>query len=95
MSFPEWLFNKLQNQYGDLAEEICLISNSPAPATIRVNPLKTTREELLKKLSHLDVVPDRKIFLGDCFKKRLNFFELPEFKSGFFEVQDERQSIAG
>lgn len=91
VSFPPSLFDLIVKDYGvEQAIQLCLISNTPAPTTIRVNRLKTTRDQLLRHwekqyaISATSLSPD-----GLIFHKKLNFFELPEFKAGLFEVQDE------
>lgn len=95
VSFPKTFFDKLSEAYGEKrAMELCLDSNGEAPTTIRVNSLKTSREALLKKWKlEYDVSPSIHSKNGIIFKKRINFFGLPEFKEGFFEVQDEGSQI--
>lgn len=95
VSFPPWLFGKLEQQYGITeCQEICLTCNNQAPATIRANPLKTTRDQLLQKLQpQWPVSPTKQSDLGIIFHQRLNYFELTEFKEGLFEVQDEGSQL--
>ncbi|CUI17580.1 hypothetical protein PNK_1976 [Candidatus Protochlamydia naegleriophila] len=95
VSFPPYLFSLFEDNYGtDKATELCLISNTPAPTTVRVNALKTTRDALLQswdsqyKVSPTKISPD-----GIVFHKKINFFGLPEFKEGLFEVQDEGSQL--
>lgn len=98
VSFPETMYNLLVDSYGSQrASELCLISNAPAPTTIRVNTLKTTRDEMLKLWQNqFEIVPCQQAPQGITFLKKLNFFSLPEFKQGLFEVQDEgSQLLAG
>lgn len=95
VSFPKTFFEMLSEAYGEKrAMELCLSSNEQAPTTVRVNTMKTTREALLKrwKLEH-DVTACAHSKNGIVFKKRINFFGLPEFKEGCFEVQDEGSQI--
>ncbi|MCE5316711.1 MAG: RsmB/NOP family class I SAM-dependent RNA methyltransferase [Parachlamydia sp.] len=98
VSFPKNLFDSMVASHGlDKACELCLASNAPAPTTVRANVLKTSREALLEQWkSSYAVVPCAKAPCGITFLKKLNFFELPEFKQGLFEVQDEgSQLLAG
>lgn len=98
VSFPSYLFELLASSYGEeQAAELCLINNTPAPTTIRVNALKTTRESLLEKWKDLyEISPTLHSPDGIIFHKKINFFQLPEFKAGLFEVQDEgSQLLAG
>lgn len=95
VSFPEILFQLLVESYGiPRASELCLISNTPAPTTVRVNALKTTREELLEFWQEqYEVAACSLAQHGITFLKKLNFFSLPEFKKGLFEVQDEGSQL--
>jgi 16S rRNA (cytosine967-C5)-methyltransferase len=95
VSFPQGLFDLLVQTYGiDKAQELCLASNTSAPTTVRVNTLKVSRDELLKRWqSHYEVSPTLISAVGITFHKKINFFQLPEFKAGLFEVQDEGSQL--
>ena len=98
VSFPRVLFDLIVSSYGfDKAYELCLVCNGPAPTTVRANALKTTREALLEMWQpRYAVAPCKRAPYGITFLKKINFFELPEFKRGLFEVQDEgSQLLAG
>ncbi|NGX55460.1 MAG: hypothetical protein KR126chlam2_01095, partial [Chlamydiae bacterium] len=83
------------NQYGEeKAMRLCQICNTPAPTTVRINPLKTTREELLAQWEkEYEVTPCDHSTYGIQFKKRIPFFTLDAFKNGLFEVQDEGSQL--
>lgn len=95
MSFPKELFTLFVDSHGlDKAKELCLASNTPAPTTVRANIIKTTRDALIEKWQ--DSYPVSPTAVAPCgiqFAQRLNFFQLPEFKQGFFEVQDEGSQL--
>lgn len=95
VSFPLVLFQLLENSYGTKrAVELCYISNTAAPTTLRVNTLKTTREALMAQWQdHYSFSPTLLSSEGLNFHKKINFFELPEFKAGLFEVQDEGSQL--
>lgn len=95
VSFPETLYHELVSAYGEeRAWKICLASNSKAPTTIRINPLKTTREALLLKWRGVyETRPCTDSPWGIVFAQRVNFYELAEFKEGLFEVQDEASQL--
>jgi len=95
VSFPKFLFDLLSSALGEeKAKEFCLLCNEPAPTTIRVNILKISRDELLKKWeSKYEVERCRYSDVGITFKKKVNFFSLPEFKEGLFEIQDEGSQL--
>lgn len=95
VSFPDWLFSRLKEQLGgQKAEEICLISNQQAPPTIRVNLMKTDRKTLLESLKkYAAVEPTPLSPWGITFKEKMNYFEIPEFTAGHFEIQDEGSQL--
>lgn len=95
LSFPQNLFNLIVQSHGiELGKNICRISNQPAPTTVRANLLKTTRDALLEKWKDLyEVSPCKISHSGIIFHKKINFFSLPEFKQGLFEVQDEGSQL--
>lgn len=95
VSFPQDLFDLLAGNYGvEKAVELCLTCNQPAPTTIRANTLKISRDHLLQRLEkNYDVSPTSFSSEGILFHKKLNFFQLPEFKEGLFEVQDEGSQL--
>lgn len=95
LSFPEKLFQLIVQSHGkEKASQLCQISNQPAPTTIRVNTLKCSREELLKRWDQIyKVTPCAYSETGIRFLQKTNFFTLPEFQSGFFEVQDEGSQL--
>ncbi len=95
ISFPPLLFKLIESSHGtEKATELCKISNTPAPTVVRANTLKITRDNLLEKWKDLyEVSPTIHSPNGIIFHKKINFFELPEFKEGFFEVQDEGSQL--
>lgn len=94
-SFPKSLFTLLADHYGeDRALELCLVSNTQAPITVRANVLKTTRHKLLSRWKEkFGVAPTKASVFGLQFPERLNFQTLEEFKNGLFEVQDEASQL--
>lgn len=95
VSFPQTLFDLFVKSYGiEKAHELCLICNKPAPTTVRANTLKISRDSLLKHWQGIyDITPASFSPDGIIFHKKINFFQLPEFKEGFFEVQDEGSQL--
>lgn len=95
VSFPKIFFDMLVAPFGEeKALDFCFTSNLIAPITVRANPLKTTRENLLASWEgKYPIAPCKESTLGIVFQERINFFELPEFKDGFFEVQDEGSQL--
>lgn len=95
VSFPKVLFDAIANTYGvEGATELCRICNFPAPTTVRANLLKTDRSELLKQWEGVyEISPCERALCGIVFHKKINFFGLPEFQQGLFEVQDEGSQL--
>lgn len=95
LSFPKELFDRMVASHGEKsAIELCRITNQPAPTTIRVNPMKITRNDLLKRWQSIyDISPCNNSENGIVFHKKINFFSLPEFQEGLFEVQDEGSQL--
>jgi len=91
----EFLFNKLTAAYGlEKARELCRISLSPAPIAIRVNSLKISRDDLIAKWQEkFQITSSPNTPLGILFSKREALFALPEFREGFFEMQDEGSQL--
>jgi 16S rRNA (cytosine967-C5)-methyltransferase len=97
VSFPKSFFELLVCSLGEeRALEFCALCNDPAPITLRVNRLKTTRDALLEKWRALHPVsPCLDSPSGIIFHRRINFFELSEFREGLFEIQDEASQLIG
>ncbi|MCB1084972.1 MAG: RsmB/NOP family class I SAM-dependent RNA methyltransferase [Chlamydiia bacterium] len=95
VSFPKFFYDWLKAAYGQQkADALCLASNYPAPTMVRVNSLKTTRETLLKRWKQVyEVSPCKQSSWGIIFHRKINFFALPEFKQGLFEIQDEGSQL--
>lgn len=95
VSFPEALYLRLEKAYGTaMARRLCLESNTQAPTTVRINPLKTSRETQLGlwKSQHPVSACERAPH-GILFHQRIALFALPEFHAGFFEMQDEGSQL--
>lgn len=94
-SFPKSFYDLLEKSLGQQkAWDFCSVSNETAPTTIRINPMKTKRDDLLEQWKGLfDVSACLHSPLGIRFQKKENFFALPEFKEGLFEVQDEASQL--
>lgn len=95
ISFPKDLFEAIVHSHGmEKAIELCRLCNFPAPTTIRVNTLKTSREYLFALWKDIyDISLCETSSTGIIFHKKINFFSLEEFQKGFFEVQDEGSQI--
>ncbi len=95
-NLPQWLFDKLVEQYGE-AETMALAQalNQPAPLDLRVNSLKASREDVINELAAAPIQCEAMPFssLGLRVKKKPALHNLPLFKSGAIEVQDEGSQL--
>jgi 16S rRNA (cytosine967-C5)-methyltransferase len=95
-NMPKWLFDKLVEQMGE--EETLLLAdgmNAPAPLDLRVNTMKATREAVAEELAQAPIrstpTPFSPTGLRVLQKPALQ--NLPLFKSGAIEVQDEGSQV--
>lgn len=97
LNYPEWIDGLLTESFGDQKEKALHALNEQAPTDLRVNTLKTTRENLMDSLSKegFDTVPTALSPIGLRLARRGPVFTSPLFKAGHFEVQDEgSQAVA-
>lgn len=90
-SMPVWIIEELmKNNTIEEVEEICKNLNLRPEIIIRINKLKTTKEEIMRKLEEANIeyreIPDMEDFL--VLNKIKNIENLELFKEGFFTVQD-------
>ncbi|NRR33012.1 RsmB/NOP family class I SAM-dependent RNA methyltransferase [Oxalobacteraceae bacterium] len=95
-NMPKWLFEMLVLQMGE--QEALLLAdslNSPAPLDLRVNAMKATREEVAAGLAEAPIRSTPTPFspLGLRITQKPALQNLPLFKSGAIEVQDEGSQI--
>lgn len=95
LNYPEWIDEKLRESFGNHFEVALYAMNEQASTDLRVNTLKTTREELVNELTKegfecaaTDLSP-----VGIRLAKRGPIFTSPTFKAGHFEVQDEGSQV--
>lgn len=97
-SQPEWLARQWLEQLGpDEAEQLAEASSRQPPLTLRVNTLRTTRDEFLLKLAEQGVDATPCLFSphGVHIGERRQILSMPGFREGLFAVQDEASQIAG
>jgi len=91
-SFPEELFELVVKRLGlEKAVDFAYWSNGEAPLTIRANPAKIDRDELVGRLKGARATADSP--WGIEFEQRRNLMHLSEFKEGLFEIQDEASQL--
>jgi 16S rRNA (cytosine967-C5)-methyltransferase len=95
-NLPQWLFDKLVACHGEeIALQFAEALNRPAPLDLRVNSLKTTREEIIASLAAAPILcePTPYAPLGIRVMKKPALQNLPIFKNGLIEVQDEGSQL--
>jgi 16S rRNA (cytosine967-C5)-methyltransferase len=95
-NLPKWLFDKFVAQYGE-AETLQLAHalNQPAPLDLRVNSIKATRDEAVARLAEAPIAAEPMPYapLGLRVLKKPALQNLPLFKEGAIEVQDEGSQV--
>lgn len=90
-SCPEWLTEKLLNEYGtDFAVRALKASVGKPPVYARVNTIKTTTEKLLAELAKHKIRAEAYPGLENCIRleKSGDIEKCVPFRQGFFHVQD-------
>jgi 16S rRNA (cytosine967-C5)-methyltransferase len=94
-NLPPWLKARFEAQFGPgLAKELDALLK-PATVDLRVNALKATREEAIKRLKAegVEAAPTKLSPLGLRLKGRTPLGETAAFKDGLVEVQDEGSQL--
>ncbi len=95
-NLPAWLFDKLVARDGEAATlQLAEALNRPAPLDLRVNALKAKREEVIAELAAAPILCEPTPFapLGIRVMKKPALQNLPLFKDGAIEVQDEGSQL--
>jgi len=95
---PEWLYAALEAQFG--AEEVVKLAtalNLPAPLDLRVNTLKTNREDLLARFAEegIAAIPGPLSPIAVRLREKPALAKHALFLEGTFEVQDEGSQLLG
>lgn len=95
---PDWLHARLLGQYPEAeVEQLAAALNRPAPLDLRVNTLKTNREQLLGELAAagIEAVAGQWSPLAVRLADKPALAKHPLFLGGAFEVQDEGSQLLG
>lgn len=95
-NLPQWLLDKLLARDGEAATlTLADALNQPAPLDLRVNALKAKREEVISELAKAPIAcqPTPYAPLGIRLMKKPALQNLPLFKDGTIEVQDEGSQL--
>ena len=90
LALPAWLHIELCDQYGLAAEQIALAARHRPPMTLRVNQIKSTRNDYLRLLTEagIDATPCAVSQDGVVLSRPVDVSLLPGFSEGKASVQD-------
>jgi len=95
-NLPGWLFDKLVAQFGqEEALQLAAVLNTPAPLDLRVNSIKANRDDVIAELAKAPIAAEPMPYapLGLRVLKKPALQNLPLFKDGAIEVQDEGSQV--
>jgi len=95
-SIPDFMIREWVARFGaEEAENLCRAMNQPAPLTLRVNTLRTSRDRGREALraEGVETNPTNLSPVGLRATKRFNAQALRSFRDGLFEVQDEGSQL--
>lgn len=95
-SHPMWLVEFFAEQYGlEFAKKLCEANNTKPKLNIRVNTLKISKEQLVKKLEQHGLIVNDLPYAKDGLEVQnpRNITNISEFKNGLFSIQDESSML--
>jgi 16S rRNA (cytosine967-C5)-methyltransferase len=94
-SLPDWLAQRLVDDWGDEAEALALALNQRAPMTVRANLLVGDRDALAAELARAQLATRPGAWSDTALhvETRTNLFGLEAFKRGAMEAQDEGSQL--
>jgi 16S rRNA (cytosine967-C5)-methyltransferase len=95
LNIPAWIFPRLEDTFGNQLEDAAKALNQPAPLDLRVNTLKTTRDNVLRQLQGegFDAKPTPWSPVGIRLVERRPLSGHNLWKRGDIEVQDEGSQL--
>lgn len=95
-SHPTWLAEMITQQWPNQAAAIFDANNQKAPLTLRVNTLRTRRDDYLVKLQDADINATSCAYssVGIQVSSPIDVTQLPGFTDGDVSVQDEAAQLA-
>jgi 16S rRNA (cytosine967-C5)-methyltransferase len=95
-SHPQWMIDRLREDWPDSWRQILLANNQQAPMTLRINQQKKTADEYSEVLSGYDIGSAK---LDDMpaaliLDEARDVKQLPGFEEGWFSVQDAGAQLA-
>ncbi|HEU0071775.1 MAG TPA: RsmB/NOP family class I SAM-dependent RNA methyltransferase [Alphaproteobacteria bacterium] len=91
---PDWAIAPLRARFGESFMREMAAMLTPAPLDLRVNPLKATREDMLRALKNLGLEAEATRMAPYGIRmKRMSLDRLPMLKDGAVEIQDEGSQL--
>jgi len=89
-NLPSWLYDQIQQDWQTQADKIITETHQRAPLMLRVNPLKTTRDDYQQLLQKAEFEFDLHDQLDSAIKlkRSMDVTSLPGYDQGLFSVQD-------
>lgn len=97
-SHPEFLVKRFIDEFGyEFTEELLIANNTTPKLNIRVNTLKITKSELIKKLMDKGYIVTEGKYAKDAIiiDNPSRITSLDEFINGYFTIQDESSMLVG
>jgi len=93
---PDWLLDRLKNEYPQHWQSIIKENNLAPPMNLRVNSCKTDRDSYLKKLqvAGIEAQPSNLNQTGILITSPVGVEALPDFSEGHVSVQDLAAQLA-
>jgi len=95
-NLPAWLYSRLVERFGEEeTQQLAQTLNTPAPLDLRVNSIKSSREQVIAELSAAPIVAEPTPYAPLALRilKKPALQNLPVFKTGAVEVQDEGSQV--
>jgi 16S rRNA (cytosine967-C5)-methyltransferase len=97
-SYPKWLVKKWLSQFGnEEIEQVLISNNAQAPLEIRVNKLKTTRENMIQLLKTEGMNAEKCEISksGVVIQNPSDIDKIHEYCDGLFSIQSESSMLVG
>lgn len=93
---PDWLLNRLKEEYPENWSAIIMENNLPPPMSLRVNSRSTNREDYLRQLESTGIEAQASAFneTGIVLTHPMSVEVLPGFSEGHVSVQDLAAQLA-
>lgn len=93
-NYPAWWVARMRRDYPERWGDILRAADSPAPLTLRVNPLRCSRERLVEALAGEGIAGTPVGSHGLLLDKARPVQQLPGFAQGWWSVQDAGAQLA-